>query len=74
MSCVWPLVEFCSTTGVKLDEGLPFLGALLKREQDLGTLAPGRFADIIAVRGDVLHDIELLQHIDVVIKGGVRVK
>src|SRR5881296_2020451 len=46
----------------------------LKKEQDLGTLAPGRYADVIAVRGDVLHDIELLQHVDIVIKGGVRVK
>ena len=46
----------------------------LKREQDLGTIAPGRYADIIAVRGDVLHNIELLQHVDIVIKGGARVK
>ncbi|PYP45346.1 MAG: Xaa-Pro dipeptidase, partial [Gemmatimonadetes bacterium] len=46
----------------------------LKREQDLGTLSPGRHADIIAVRGDVLHNIELLQHVDIVIKGGARVK
>ena len=46
----------------------------LKKEQDLGTLALGRYADVIAVRGDVLHDIELLQHVDIVIKGGVRVK
>ena len=46
----------------------------LKKEQDLGTLAPGRYADVIAVRGDVLHDIDLLQHVDIVIKGGLRVK
>jgi len=46
----------------------------LKHEQDFGTLAPGRYADIIAVRGDVLQDVGLLQRVDIVVKGGVRVK
>lgn len=46
----------------------------LRREGDLGVLAAGRYADVIAVRGDVLRDITLLQSVDVVIKGGVRVK
>ena len=46
----------------------------LKKEKELGTLAPGRKADVIAVRGDVLTHIALLQRVDVVVKDGVRVK
>jgi imidazolonepropionase-like amidohydrolase len=46
----------------------------LKKEKELGTLAPGRHADVIAVRGDVLTHIALLQRVDVVVKNGVRVK
>jgi len=37
---------------------------------ELGTVSPGRKADIIAVRGDVLKHINLLQNVDLVIKGG----
>jgi imidazolonepropionase-like amidohydrolase len=46
----------------------------LKKEKELGTLMPGRYADVIAVRGDVLTNIELLQKVDVVVKNGQRVK
>lgn len=40
----------------------------------VGTVEPGKLADIIAVRGDVLRHIALLQDVDVVVKGGTRVK
>jgi imidazolonepropionase-like amidohydrolase len=46
----------------------------LKQEKNLGTLAKGRLADVIAVRGDVLSNVTLLQNVPIVIKGGVRVK
>jgi len=46
----------------------------LKKEKDLGTLARGRLADVIAVRGDVLTHVDLLQRVDVVVKNGQRVK
>lgn len=47
---------------------------MMKKDKDVGTVTPGKFADIIAVRGDVLRYIDLLQHVDVVVKHGKRVK
>lgn len=41
---------------------------------DYGTITPGKYADIIAVKGDVLRHIALLQDVDMVIKHGKRVK
>jgi imidazolonepropionase-like amidohydrolase len=46
----------------------------MKVEHDVGTVTPGKYADIIAVRGDVLKYIDLLQNVDLVIKHGVRYK
>jgi hypothetical protein len=37
-------------------------------------LIAGRYADIIAVGGDVLKHIDLLQRVDLVIKNGVRIR
>jgi imidazolonepropionase-like amidohydrolase len=47
---------------------------LMGVENEVGTIAEGKFADIIAVRGDVLRYINLLQDVDLVIKHGVRYK
>jgi len=41
---------------------------------EVGTISEGKYADIIAVRGDVLRHISLLQDVDMVIKKGKRVK
>jgi imidazolonepropionase-like amidohydrolase len=46
----------------------------MKVESRVGTVSPGKDADIIAVRGDVLRYIALLQRVDVVVKRGVRYK
>jgi imidazolonepropionase-like amidohydrolase len=44
--------------------------ALLKKSADLGAIAPGRYADIIAVAGDPLADIAILEKPAFVMKGG----
>jgi imidazolonepropionase-like amidohydrolase len=46
----------------------------MRVDQDYGTISEGKYADIIAVRGDVLRYISLLQNVDMVIKHGKRVK
>ena len=46
----------------------------MKVDARVGTVSAGKSADIIAVRGDVLRYISLLQRVDVVVKRGVRYK
>ena len=46
----------------------------MKVDRKVGTVSPGKQGDIIAVKGDVLRHIALLQRVDIVVKGGVRVK
>jgi len=43
-------------------------------EQEVGTLASGKVADIIAVRGDPLSDVRTLESMAFVMKGGVVAK
>ena len=40
----------------------------------VGTLEPGKFADIVAVEGDPLKDITALEHVDFVMKNGAVAK
>ncbi len=43
---------------------------LLGREMDVGSVAQGKLADLVAVRGDPLQDITLLERVAFVMKGG----
>lgn len=56
--------------------GLSTTGAaeLLGWQEQVGALAAGKFADIIAVRGNPLSDIKQLEHVPFVMKGGAVVK
>lgn len=46
--------------------------AAMRVEHESGTLSAGKYADVIAVRGDVLRHPALLQRVDIVIRRGQR--
>lgn len=48
--------------------------AILGKTRDLGTIEPGKFADIIVVNGNPLFDITALAHVETVVKGGAVLK
>ena len=46
----------------------------MKADKDYGSIVEGKYADIIAVKGDVLKQVALLQRVDIVVKHGKQVK
>jgi imidazolonepropionase-like amidohydrolase len=47
---------------------------LLSRSKDLGRVAPGLYADLVAVQSDPLAEVTALEHVGFVMKGGVVYK
>lgn len=70
--------------GALVRGGLSPLGALqaatinaatmLGKDKDVGTLEPGQFADVVAVQGNPLADITVMEHVVFVMQGGHIVK
>jgi imidazolonepropionase-like amidohydrolase len=48
--------------------------ALVGWQDRIGSIQEGKFADLIAVRGDPLQDITVLEHVAFVLKGGAIIK
>jgi imidazolonepropionase-like amidohydrolase len=60
---------------IKVISALTRVGAtILGKQRDLGTIEPGKLADIIVVRGNPLYDITAISHVESVVKGGRLVK
>ena len=63
-------VEYGMTPMQAIQSGTSVAAALLGQEQNVGAVAPGLYADIIAVAGDPTRDITELQRVKFVMKGG----
>jgi imidazolonepropionase-like amidohydrolase len=65
------LVDYGMTPMQAIRSATAGAASLLGRDSDLGTIEPGKLADIIAVPGDPLTDIRVLERVHFVMKGGV---
>ncbi len=63
-------VQYGMTPMQAIQSGTSVAAALLGQEQNLGAIAPGLYADIVAVAGDPTRDITELQRVKFVMKGG----
>jgi imidazolonepropionase-like amidohydrolase len=68
------LVNLGMTPMQAIQAGTKVNAELLKKEKEIGTIEPGKLADIIAVKGDPIKDITELQRVKFVMIGGKIVK
>lgn len=61
-----PMQAIKSATSVPAD--------VLDLAADIGAIEPGRYGDLVAVKGDPLADMTLMRDVDVVVKGGLVFK
>jgi imidazolonepropionase-like amidohydrolase len=64
------MVRFGMTPMQAIQAATVNAAALLNWSKDVGTLTPGHYADMVAVEGNPLKDITVLEHVKAVIKGG----
>jgi imidazolonepropionase-like amidohydrolase len=68
------MVHFGMTPAQAIHAATSNAADLIARSKDVGTIEPGKYADIIAVDADPLSDIRALEHVSFVMKGGIIVK
>jgi imidazolonepropionase-like amidohydrolase len=70
----WAMVKLGLTPTQALQAGTVNAADLMGWTDQVGSIEPGKFADIVAVNGDPIANIEILEHVDFVMKGGVVYK
>jgi imidazolonepropionase-like amidohydrolase len=65
------MVKFGMTPAQAIRSATATAAELLGMQDSLGTIDPGKLADVVAVPGDPLADISLMEKVDFVMKAGV---
>jgi imidazolonepropionase-like amidohydrolase len=68
------MVKFGMTPAQAIRAATTTAAELLGMQDSLGTVEAGKLADIVAVPGDPLGDVSLMEKVDFVMKGGVVVR
>ena len=68
------MVRYGMTPMQAIQSATSVAAALLGQEANLGSVEPGRYADVVAVNGDPLADVTELERVIFVMKGGVVYK
>lgn len=64
------MVEFGMPPMDAIQSATSRAAVMLEMERKIGVLAPGAYADVVAVSGDPLRDIKVLENVDFVMKDG----
>jgi len=68
------MVKFGMTPAQAIHSATLTASELLGMQDKIGTLEPGKLADMVAVPGDPLADVSILERVDFVMKGGMVYK
>jgi imidazolonepropionase-like amidohydrolase len=64
------MVKYGMTPAQAIRSATTGAAELLGMQNDVGSIAAGKYADLVAVKGDPLSDVSVLERIDFVMKGG----
>ena len=68
------MVKYGMTPAQAIRSATSDAAALLGMENDVGSIAEGKYADLVAVKGDPLSDITVMEHVAFVMQGGKIIK
>jgi imidazolonepropionase-like amidohydrolase len=68
------MVQYGMTAAEAIQAATSAAADLIGRAKDVGSLTAGHYADLIATSADPLVHVEVLEHVDLVMKGGVIVR